>query len=514
MQRRYTFIAIALALFAVTLALQFPLDPDMWWHLRVGQDLWAGVFPYHDTYTWSMPGYMWVDHEWLTDALMYQVYHGVGLVGLGTIFCAITLAAYLVATRTGALIQRHALAGQRLTSAAGWRLGWAAVLVGLLINQDIVGTRPQMITLLGFAVLHHWMWQYLTGERKSLWIVIPLFWVWANLHGGFTLGLLLLGLALGALLLVRFIPGLGAFFPFRLIAPDRLPAAICHVGLVLGGAVAASLVNPYTYHVYEEAIRTGLDSYARTFITEWRPVNFQQTKGLLIGAFLLLFIAWLLWTRKQRNAWYLLLLPVFLYLAMTSVRHVAPLMIFMLPWVYATVGDEPLVQRLAGPEAERWMGVRRAPFYYYAYNVVVLLIPLGILVARGVDFVHFSTDMAALAERGRYPLAAVQYLRANTGPSDRILNEYNWGGYLIWYLPEYKVYIDGRMPSWQTPKQHILEEYAHMSDLAPDWMDRLLGSHATLVLTGKASRLGAALSQVTSFQLVYQDDVALIYRRR
>ncbi|HEY3342856.1 MAG TPA: hypothetical protein VGK81_12595, partial [Anaerolineae bacterium] len=501
-------------LFAFTLTLQSPLDPDLWWHLRVGQDFWSGIFPFRDIYTWSMPGYLWVDHEWLTDALMFQVYRLTGLIGLGLIFSAITLAAYVLATRTGAVIQRHSQASQPLGSPAAWRLGWALALVGLLVNLDIIGTRPQMITLLGFAAVNYCVWQYLTGERKSLWLLIPGFWVWANLHGGFTFGLLLLGLTLGALILARLIPRLSRLFPFQLIANGEYTPRISHISLVLAGTVGASLVNPYTYRVYEEALRTGLDRLARATISEWRPVNFQQPSGLIIGAFLLLFILWLLWTNKQRNAWYLLLLPVFLYLAMTSVRHVAPLVIFMLPWVYTNAGDEPLVQRLAGTAAEKWFGIRRAPLVYYAFNAVLLLIALSALGLRTVEFVANSTNMDALAQRSNAPLAAVGYLKANSQPDDLIFNEYSWGGYLIWNLPEHKVYIDGRMPSWQTPDQHILEDYVHISDLAPDWMDTLLASHATLVLADKMSHLGAALSQVATFQLVYQDDVAVIYRRR
>ena len=513
MRRRYTFIAIILALFAVTLALQYPMDPDLWWHLRVGQDFWAGIFPFRDIYTWSMPGYAWVDHEWLTDALMYQVYRWAGLAGLGLIFSAMTLGAYVLATRTGALIQRHSPASQPLSAPATWRLGWLLVLVGLFVNQDIIGTRPQMITLLGFTAVNYCVWQYLTGERKSLWLLVPVFWAWANLHGGFTLGLLLLGLSLGALILAQLLPGLQVLFPFRLVAKGDFVPRIRHVGLVLVCVVAVSLINPYTYRLYEEALRTGLDRFARTMIVEWRAVNFQETKGLLIGAFLVLFIGWMLWTGKQRNAWYLLLLPVFLYMAMTSVRHVAPLVIFMLPWIYTSAGDEPSVQRLAGQEAEHWFGVRRGPLYYYAYNAVILLIPLSVLAWRGSEFVTYSTDMSALAQRTQSPLAAVQYLKANAQSGDLIFNDYNWGGYLIWNLPEYKVYIDGRMPSWQTPELHILEEYTHVTDLAPDWMEKLRASKATLVLMNKESHLGAALSQVTSFQLVYQDDLAVIYRR-
>ena len=80
--RKFTTIDIAAVLFIFALVLRIPADPDMWWHLKVGQDILAGIFPYHDIYTWSMPGYAWVDHEWLTEVLMYIIQHATGLIGL------------------------------------------------------------------------------------------------------------------------------------------------------------------------------------------------------------------------------------------------------------------------------------------------------------------------------------------------------------------------------------------------------------------------------------------------
>ena len=120
MRSKFSFIDLVLLFFPVAMLLQVPIDPDLMWHLRVGQDLFRGIFPYQDIYTWSMPGYPWVDHEWLTNAIMFKVYSISGMLGLGIAFTAICLAAYLIAVRTDALSTRHF---SHLSPAEDWQSG-------------------------------------------------------------------------------------------------------------------------------------------------------------------------------------------------------------------------------------------------------------------------------------------------------------------------------------------------------------------------------------------------------
>ena len=333
MLRRLTTIDIVLASFALILLLRFPFDPDMWWHLKVGQDLLAGIFPYRDIYTWSMPAYPWVDHEWLTDVLIYVVQHTFGLVGLGLVFIGVTVSAYMLAARTGALIHQQLSPDAALSNSASWRLGAVVAIVGVFINLEIIGARAQMISLLGFSAVTYWIWQYLTGERKSLWIFVPVFWLWANLHGGFTLGLMVVGLTLVSLVAAHRFSALRQTFPLCLTGATGQVERIRHVALALTGSVAASLINPYTVRIYEEALRTGTDSLARSVIDEWRAVDFQSPRGLLLVALVFGLLWWMVLARRNRSAWHLLVMPVFVYLGFSSARHAAPLVIFVLPLV-------------------------------------------------------------------------------------------------------------------------------------------------------------------------------------
>src|SRR6266511_1726310 len=88
----------------------------------------------------------------------------------------------------------------------------------------------------------------------------------SNLHGGFTLGILLIGLTLVTLIGAYLIRPLRGTFPYCLIHAHEYLPRVRHVGLTLAGSVIASLVNPYTYRLYEEALRTGFDSFAHRMI--------------------------------------------------------------------------------------------------------------------------------------------------------------------------------------------------------------------------------------------------------
>ena len=328
------------------------------------------------------------------------------------------------------------------------------------------------------------------------------------------MGLLLIGLTLLALIGAMWIQSLRNVFPFSLINAHDMAGRVRHTAAVLAGSVLAGLLNPYTYRIYEEVLRTGTDREAHTVINEWLSVNFQNLQGLLIGALVFLFLWWLIWSRRSLSAWHMLILPVFLYLGFSSIRFSAPLVIFLLPWMLISLADVALIRKWFGQILESLFGFGRMPWFQLAVSALIPIISVIVLIVNGSQFITYSTNMKQLSDLEQYPAAAVDYLRMHTSADDRIFNDYNWGGYLIWFLPEHKVYIDGRMASWQTSNVHILDRYLHVTDLAPDWMDELRATGATVVLTDARGHFAAALSQVNSFQQVYRDDVAVIYRRK
>jgi hypothetical protein len=90
---------------------------------------------------------------------------------------------------------------------------------------------------------------------------------------------------------------------------------------------------------------------------------------------------------------------------------------------------------------------------------VLFAVILGIFIfGFSPYFLYFTNKNTSVGYYYSYPKKALDFLK--TQPlSDNMLNEYGWGGYLIWKLPERKVFIDGRMPSWREDGQFVFGDY-------------------------------------------------------
>ena len=176
--RRLFATLFAIALF--TMAVRETLDPDMWWHLKTGQYVWEQGIPREDPFSFTRLGVPWVAHEWLSDAIMWGVYQAAGLVGLSLFFAAI------IALTFWLLYQR--CAGKPYLAAF-------VILLAAVSSAPTWGARPQMLNTLFLAIFVNIMEGYRAGQvgRKGLYALPLLTLMWANLHSGYLLGVVVLG---------------------------------------------------------------------------------------------------------------------------------------------------------------------------------------------------------------------------------------------------------------------------------------------------------------------------------
>ena len=148
----------------------YSFDPDYPWHLRNGQYILENGIPELDPYSYSMPSFQYINHEWFTDVSLYRLHSSFGQIVTGFIFAAIGLASLLLAI-------------PQLTS------GYTALLLlsGLVV-LPYFGIRPQVLSWLFTSLLVN----YLLIKRP--WLTPVLFLIWANLHGSFIFGLIILAL--------------------------------------------------------------------------------------------------------------------------------------------------------------------------------------------------------------------------------------------------------------------------------------------------------------------------------
>ncbi len=404
------------------------MDPDFGWHLQAGRYILVHGIPAHDIFSYTAPNFRWIDHEWLSDAVTAALY-GLGGFGLvAGVFAAAWTAAVMLAARSRR---------------------WPVLALGFAAVAAIAVARPNAWTALGFALL---LWLLDRGYR---WPVVALFAAWANLHGGFVVGL-----AAVAWAAVR----------------DR------RYWWVLGAAVLATFVNPYGPRLYLEIWRTLTDSNLRYNVGEWRPLSIDVLNGFYIVLYLFLMGAtgW----RQRKFA-----LPLALLASAVGSLRQFPLFVLA-----------SLREMAEGYE----QGLR---FLKVRGGWRAALLPI---VATGLAAVPAAK--IALDPHNDLPYREVADLRA-APCSGRVFNEYDFGGFIIWQLPGVKVYIDGRMPSWRSGSTDYFANWRRVLNSAQT-ADREFERYDVrcAMLERKHSRLVKQL-EGEGWRVTSQDGLALVLRR-
>lgn len=388
------------------------MQDDSWWHLRCGQLIsQLGTVPQHDSFSFSLPeGTYWPNHEWLAQVLMYRAYTLGGLP--------------LVSLAAGVVV---ALVGLALCGALAGGMERRFVLLLLVLPWIVasLSARPQIFTLLGMAVT---LWLL---ARERYWALPVVFLGWANLHGAVSLGgLLLVGCCAAALLFDR----------------SRLTRLVVVTGLCGG----ATLVTPMGIKL----LLFPLESVARLKqldLEEWTAPGFTQWMHLYFWGLLAAVAVSLLLARRRLNDWpsrmFLLPCVLFAVLAALSQRNI------------------PLFLMVAAAAVSRALPAGREKDTAHDFQKK----NLGALAAFGV----LATLSIGLAYRLPWdrlewePLSAEALAAVRNCPQP-MFNTYNTGGYLLWFAPERKVFLDSRQDPYpielllQTQRAQQLGDYEEL----------------------------------------------------
>jgi len=489
-----------LLIFILSLALQIPTEPDFGWHLRTGLDLlqhgWQ--MPMTDPYSHTMPDWPWVEHAWLADgviALIYRGLGGAGLLGVIVLFAAVTVGAFAAAAwparadRTSKLI---------------------AVAAALWVARPFLGARTQLVTLLGVALVL-WIWhRSREGRSVWLWAVPPLFLLWVNLHGGFTAGLFVLALILVASAAARVVVIRWPEVAQQLEEPVPAWPQIGSLALAIGAATALTFVNPYGWRLYQEILQSLSDRFMIETLHEWQPLSLQTYAGKLYAGYLVGLGAamGMGYRRIEPIRW--VVLVVFLGLSLRHWRNVPFFLIVSLPLV------AEMLALTAVRAMTRMPAAARHPKQWGLAAAFVVAIGLGVLgpehltrvVRSGLAAEEFFRDTS-------YPIEAVQWIKANRDRvGTRMFNEYGHGGFLLWWLPGERIFIDGRMPAWRIDDRRIFEDYLALTNWDPPALGVLDKYLVDWALVKRDSPLERALAGERGWRTVYADAKVMIYVRR
>jgi hypothetical protein len=369
-----------------------PAQSDTWWQLRAGQTIWrTGAIDLRDQYSHTVGGQYWPNHEWLAQVWFYAVHSLGGMPLLTALAVTLIIAAWALMWR---LIPRDA--SQRV----------ALVALALVPSSMAWSLRPQLFTLFLLALT-----VFLVARRRYAFLPL-LFLIWANLHGGVTLGFVVLVAAAGGLMIE------GRTIPVRLLVTTI-------------GCVIASTLTPLGLSLWTE-VPASLARLRAYGVEEWRAPEI--TDPIFLPFWLLAgYFVWLVareqpwrgeWRQPRATVWSALaLLP----LACASGRNVPAFLLVAIPAIATLRG------RAHAEDRSRSRGTERP-----ALNAAVLAI-VGVLGISTVTYA-WSVQPARLAW---HPLPDAAIAAIASCP-ERLYNRYDEGGYLIWFLPNRKVFLDSR----------------------------------------------------------------------
>jgi hypothetical protein len=458
-------------------------DPDFWWHLRIGR--WMvehGRLPSTDIFTHTVPDHVWTDHEYLTEILMWLLYSATGVVGLAIAFGLLTWAGFWLMYRQ---VRRQP-----------WVIVGIGLAIGAVAGSPIWGPRAQMITFFLTCLELYWLHGYLSGRSRTIQLFPLVMVLWANLHGGWVIGFVWLGVALVAELI-------------GWVWDRENPAHRAHLRL-LGIVTAASLVavaaTPHGLSLYPYPFQTQGSVAQQRLIVEWFSPDFHQIYLRPFEA--MIFLVVIGFALKRPSLYELLLTLGALGLALQSVRNVA---------LFVAVATPVMINTYAAYWKElstaRGWKLELPPRRIFA---VITAVVLTIIVLATT--LHIADSVSPARQKSldtaSYPVGAADWLEAHPEVGTKMYNQYGWGGYLAYRFypdPNRRVFIFGEAALMGDP---LLNEYQDVQTLRADWKQVLDKHGVDYIVYNRGEALANVLATQPEWTLVYQDSVAVIYVRK
>lgn len=455
-------------------------DGDTGWHIRVGD--WIRehrAFPRQDFFSFSKPGAPWFAWEWGSEVWMSLLHEWAGLKGV-LLGMGLILPIYLL------ILVRHMM----------WR--GATALVAMTCVFLVCGSsaihylaRPHLFTFLFLSVA---LWMIDRDRRRPdgwLWMLIPLSAVWTNLHGGFLSLVACLGLiSLGYLVQAEWRRG-------------------SRYGLAALGALAASLVNPYGYHLHLHVADYMRSEWIREMVDEFQSPKFRSEAIYFYEGFLIVG-AMMAFRLMQRRDWPSALLIIgWAHMSLSSVRHVPIYLLVAGPAIAAELSAIWNEFAASRPRRSLWKtldGFSRDLNPGFRSNSGWLCLPVVVLIFAG-SWVRWPQDFPV----EKFPTAFLnRHLDEIQG--QRVLAPDEWGDYLLYRLyPSQRVFFDGRSDFYGP---EVGKQFLALINAGQGW-EKLMDEYRIQVAFIPTDwPLQQVLSRQPDWQLVDSTGKVFLYRRR
>ena len=472
---RNAVLFILLFLSALTLGPRMlNIDGDLPRHLLMGKFvLDTGAPPTEEIFSYVYENRPYVAQEWLAGVIFYAANILLGLNGV------VLLAGILIASAFTVLYAEAFPRNKELT------FTFLLMVLGALATSIHWVTRPHLFTMLFLAI-----WLILTdrlyrGIRVRLWIFPTLMLFWANIHGEFIAGFLVL---------IAYIAGW--FWTYLFARSTTALETGKNLGLVALISFAVCNISPAGFRTWTIVFGYITNRYLLSRIAETRPPDFTRTEYwpllILLGVSLYLLI-----TKRDRfSPPQFFLMAGFGIMSLLSARN-AHLVGIVLPYVLSSAitgisGFAPLrnIER-AIRQIESQISGSVLPV------LLTILISTGVLLGPAAGFNRFEPTV--------FPVDAVGWLEKHP-QSGRMFNAFDWGGYILLHLwPEQKTFIE----SHTDVTGEATRKYETIITLQDGWQDIFDQYHITWAVIPPAWPLSRELI-AHGWEIIHEDQTALI----
>ncbi len=446
-------------------------DPDLWWHMRnAEQFLTTGSLPSVDTYSFTVAGHPWIDHEWLAEMPYYLAWKAGGPSGVQLLVIVLLQAIFL------------GLFYLCWRNSGNVKAAFAVTCVAVLLATVSFGPRTILFGYAYTVILLIILQRYRATGRGPLWILPFLFCLWINTHGSWSLGLILFGIVIASGL----VEGRWGMIEARRWSPSQLRTLL----LAMGASIAGLFVNPYgyrlVYYPIDLAFRQKLNI---SHVAEWVSVDFHDFRGKIVMLVLAGMLFSALWGRHRWRLEELALALFGLYCGLTYIRFLFLAALVVSPLLAKSLDFLPPYQ----PEIDK-----------PALNALIL----GATLLTMVLYFPSTAELQKSIDED-YPAEVLPYLNSHQ-LSGRVLNFYLWGGWLEWNARDVKTFVDSRVDIFEYAG--VFKDYIDLLGVrkSPSILDKY---RIRYVLFPPDEPLSCLLEVDPNWKLIFTGKVCLLFER-
>ena len=455
-------------------------DPDLGWHLKYGEYFFTNFrILRENTFSTLMSDFYWINISWGVDVLNYAFYSAGGFLALSIAGALSTVLAFYFFSQAFKLDY------------------WAKALVFpvlIYFLYPIIETsfRGQTLSLAFLGAMILILSIYQDRKGKILYLLPVLFFVWANIHGLFVLGLGIIFIWQGFYLISNY-----------LLEKDLLQSKniLLHFFIINIITILASAIHPYGFYIYFDAFLRFRDPLLKGIQEYLSPAELTgQWYSLIIAGFFASIgsFAYVVNKKVIRN---LPMLGVFVVLFVLSIwvkRYSWAMYYLIIPLITPAAN----LFKPDGKKSVFWAST--VLFIFFILTTVFLKAPFD-------KYKDMNWDVYCHQYLGCSP-KAVEELK-NYYIEGETMTLYDWGGWLIWEYPEIKPSSDGRMHLWRDESGFSAFEYDYYFEQN---LNDINTSHYNVVFTNRFKNIYDRLIELTregKWELVYEDATTVIFLR-